>query len=141
MKDVRITWSGLCSPKDVSDTGGGVYQFYGFHPVYGDNVLLYIGKADNFRNRISSHGNLDPDNVPSFFKPELIKIRLGHITSSTSEISLEDIERLLIFIHSPAWNADCIAGFPWKSKDLTIYNDGQRGSLREKVSWEDIYDN
>lgn len=48
---IHIEWEG---PKLLSDINNlndpkydyGVYQIYGGHPVYGTNILLYIGKAD-----------------------------------------------------------------------------------------------
>jgi len=35
----------------------GLYQIYGHHPVYGSNVLLYIGQTygRTFRERIEEH--------------------------------------------------------------------------------------
>ena len=51
MKIIHIEWDGPYTigqlpelKNEVSDYG--VYQVYGAHPVYGSNVLLYIGKAD-----------------------------------------------------------------------------------------------
>jgi hypothetical protein len=32
-----------------SEKDYGIYQFYGDHPVYGENTLLYIGKARDQR--------------------------------------------------------------------------------------------
>jgi len=63
---IRIKWEGPYSFKEVIEDrmfnseamDFGVYQLYGCHPVYGSNVLLYIGKAQDqtFSKRISQHG-------------------------------------------------------------------------------------
>lgn len=48
---IHIDWDGpytLDQLKDLMDskTEKGIYQVYGFHPVYGKDVLLYIGKTE-----------------------------------------------------------------------------------------------
>ncbi len=44
---INIMWEGPLKPEKANDKNGetdyGVYQYYGDHPVYGLNVLLYIG--------------------------------------------------------------------------------------------------
>ena len=47
---IHIDWVGshtLEEVKQLTNTDDyGVYQIYGSHPIYGSNVLLYIGKAE-----------------------------------------------------------------------------------------------
>jgi hypothetical protein len=48
---IQIHWEGPYKLTELSTlmnttTDYGIYQIYGKHPVYGSDVLLYIGKAD-----------------------------------------------------------------------------------------------
>jgi len=59
---IHIEWAGpysldqLDTLKDVRKDHG-LYQVYGHHPVYGSNVLLYIGQTcgRTFGERIAEH--------------------------------------------------------------------------------------
>lgn len=82
---IQIKWEGpfnLSELTTLNDTeiDYGIYQIYGSHLVYGDNVLLYIGQANQqtFCTRISQHsywlendfsfyiGRLSGENTPSY---------------------------------------------------------------------------
>ena len=58
---INIEWDGGYSVDEIKDFHGenhyGLYQIYGAHPIYGSNVLLYIGKASyqDFGTRILQH--------------------------------------------------------------------------------------
>ena len=48
---IHIDWDGPYRIEEINELNDekkdyGIYQIYGTHPVYGSNVLLYIGKAD-----------------------------------------------------------------------------------------------
>lgn len=48
---IHIEWDGpfkldQLSELNNTDIDFGIYQIYGSHPIYGADVLLYIGKAD-----------------------------------------------------------------------------------------------
>ena len=50
MTVIHVQWDGPFSLEQVSELNNedhdyGVYQVYGSHPIYGSDVLLYIGKA------------------------------------------------------------------------------------------------
>ncbi len=87
----------------------GVYQIYGSHPIYGSDVLLYIGKADRqtFGARLSQEGwnfhNQDSSRVAVYIG------RLAGYSSTprdsvwSQHITL--VERLLIYSHWPAGNS------------------------------------
>jgi len=81
----------------------GFYQIYGRHPVYGNDVLLYIGETTkgksasrSFRQRLKEHvgtrfyyhTNLSVYLGPCKFEDELVK----------------KVESVLIFSHAPALN-------------------------------------
>lgn len=90
----------------------GIYQIYGYHPAYGEDSLLYIGKAQNqnFGTRLNERWEF----VESGSQPT--SIRLGRImrSSKSGENHTWDIkqwkemigiaEMILIKAHSPAMN-------------------------------------
>ena len=65
----------FCTPRDY-----GLYQIYGHHPAYGQDVLLYIGKAQdqNFGVRLDRRWEFDQ----SCARPT--SIRLGRIVLRAS---------------------------------------------------------
>lgn len=136
-KIVHIKWEYFPNPSKISSTEGGVYQFYGWHPVYskdGEEVLLYIGITNNFKRRMDEHIQ-SWEWIPKFLRPESIKIRLGRISSNEAAVSLKSIESLLIFMHSPAWNSSEIAEYSRDEEDvIVIINEGERGQLLERVN-------
>ena len=86
----------------------GLYQIYGQHPVYGENVLLYIGLSTNWRLRLRQH--LDG---PYYWKVNLA-MSVGTVytdrdhepSSKTVEDykTLHQLESILIATHQPALN-------------------------------------
>ena len=60
-KIVVIEWEKIDQWKKVSEKNGdedyGIYQVTGYHPVFGDDSLLYIGKAQDqtFGERFEQH--------------------------------------------------------------------------------------
>src|SRR5262249_61876156 len=67
--DIHIDWDGPFALKEVREsktpTDYGLHQVYGHHPVYGSDVLLYIGQAakQTFSKRVAEvarwHDNRD----------------------------------------------------------------------------------
>lgn len=63
-EEIHMVWEGPYSYEEITNTlrdeycDFGVYQIYGAHPIYGSDVLLYIGKADQqtFGVRLSQEG-------------------------------------------------------------------------------------
>ena len=82
----------------------GIYQIYGRHPVYGKDVLLYIGetKADgnsrSFSKRLAEHLN---ERV-RFFNHTNLSVHFGPLDLPDSVI--QKVESILIFCHAPALN-------------------------------------
>jgi len=123
----------------------GVYQIYGHHPIYGANVLLYIGKAQDqtFAKRISQEGweyNEDAYNI---------RIYIGRIYNNTKtnrteiwDTYIDSAERMLIYAHEPARNSSNILNIT-KNEDklkelenVRIFNYGNYRSLMPEVSGE-----
>ena len=116
----------------------GIYQVYGTHPVYGKNVLLYIGKARDQKigERLKQHEkfyyNQDSDQI---------QVYTGRIGSNNPKEdydqwgSLIDIaEKLLIFTHQPAYNSSNINSAKDIPINAHIMNWGNRGMLLPEVS-------
>jgi hypothetical protein len=118
MENIYITWEGPFTLKDLKnnkylkdeDEAYGLYQIYGTHPIYGSNVLLYIGKTNSqtFAKRIKQEGweyNSDSNNI---------KIYVGKLFDKKQpkeaiwDKLISHAERLLIFTHAPAHNSSNI---------------------------------
>lgn len=125
MEEIDIWWEGPFNQEEIIDkkinedeydnTADkiGIYQIYGTHPLYGNDVLLYIGRTkgkkgffDRLKNRwVIENGN-DAENVT---------IYLGTIYSSNKTISKNEENRqidlaevLLIYALKPAYNSSNI---------------------------------
>ncbi|WP_434401690.1 hypothetical protein M1Q06_03750 [Planococcus sp. 11815] len=139
---IQIQWEGSYQLKDLphlmnDKTDYGVYQVYGTHPVYGNDVLLYIGKADyqTLGKRIPQENWLCTNDSNNH------KIYIGRLHGSqplNDEIWSKYIdlaERLLIYSHKPAYNARSISSLPEKELQLIhILNWGDHRSLMPEVS-------
>jgi len=163
VENIRIEWDGPYSLMDIGydeKTGKyknkdillndecidfGIYQVYGCHPIYGNDVLLYIGQAakQTFSKRLSQEAwefNTD-------YKQ--IKFYVGRLFSKYQPDS-EDIwdkmidiaEKMLIFAHEPARNSSNILTITRdKSKlkefeNIRIFNYDNYRSLMPEISGE-----
>lgn len=148
---IHIEWEGVFSLKDLKSgklNDGkkyGIYQIYGCHPVYGNDVLLYIGKADaqTFNKRLTQEWwweqNSDAKNL---------KIYVGRLFAKeqpTNEIwsnMISYAEKMLIFSHSPAMNSSNIFSISRNSNELKelenvqVFNYDEYRSLMPEVSGE-----
>lgn len=122
---IQIHWEGPYNLDDLpnlmnTESDYGVYQIYGNHPLYGKDVLLYIGQADQqtFGKRISQ------ENWTVMNDAINIKIYVGRLFSDkihssekwSKEINLA--ESLLIYVHTPAHNARSI----YRIQDTELQN-------------------
>ncbi len=142
---IHIKWEGPknleeAQKKEKLNENYGVYQIYGFHPVYGSNVLLYIGKADeqNFDLRFKQHGNswMESPMEAGEYKIYLGKLA-GEFTPGDDDWSkeIEIAEELLIVAHPPAYNSKNIQKINEKRvNNYMVFNWGKRGSLLAEVS-------
>ena len=148
-KIIDIEWEGPLKAKEVADEKNrsidyGVYQYYGDHPVYGLDVLLYIGQASakTFGKEIR------PDKFENWYQKN-IQIYLGRICLEKEPVRSSDgawdkawgdmIDRamkLLIHASFPALNCKWIQT-PLDAdtyKELLILNRGKYRSLLPVVS-------
>lgn len=146
---INISWE--CIPFDfdkikqyVKNEDYGLYQIYGQHPAYGQNSLLYIGKANDqkFGIRLNQRWEF----VESCAIPT--HIRLGKIIKSKNECEelewdinlwgkmIDIAEKMLIKSHSPAFNKQENTGLfdANLEEQFLILNWEDRGSLLPEIS-------
>lgn len=134
---INIEWQGPLSKEEATELTDprdfGIYQFYGRHPVYGANTLLYIGKArDQTLGRRISQQNFDN------FVCHTAAVFVGRL--AYHEVQPDEwkerigiAEALLIYAHSPAWNAQNLNDYT-HIDNLQILNWGDYGMLLPEVS-------
>lgn len=139
---IQIHWDGPYLLTELPslmnhETDYGIYQVYGKHPVYGNDVLLYIGKSDRqtIGTRISQENWADTNDSSN------IKIYAGRLhgqQTPADEIWSKEIdlaERFLIFVHKPAYNSKSISSLPDSElKKIHILNWGHHRNLLPEVS-------
>jgi hypothetical protein len=145
---IHIMWSGPHSLAKIKAMTGptdkGLYQVYGYHPVYHQN-LVYIGKTignteptRSFSDRIQEHGwesgsENDPDRVEYY-----VGRLMSNVTPSI-EGWIRDIkfaETLLIHAHGPAYNGQSAYNPPDATTHghIRVLNWGAVRSLHREVS-------
>jgi len=120
----------------------GIYQIYGDHPIYGQNTLLYIGKANEnpYSQRLYEHSGSDFDvtHISKFRKLHLSYFcENDDINKNNWKDKIDLVEKLLINSHSPAYNSQDIKNVLAKEifeKELLVLNWGERGKLLPEVS-------
>lgn len=117
----------------------GLYQIYGRHPIYGKDVLLYIGETktngkgnrsfetrlkEHLSNRFFNYTNLSIFLAPCYEENEVIK----------------QVESVLIDAHKPALNRQYIESRLEVSKHFIVRNWSFMGSLNECCTsfWDEI---
>ena len=151
MKEVSIWWEGPFSLEDIknktkindSDTDYGIYQIYGTHPVYGSDVLLYIGKAvkQTLADRINQEKHWWYNQNSS--KVEIYAGRLIGKTPTENEwdLMIGEAEQLLIYAHRPAHNSSNINSVKEENlSKLHILNWGDHKNLLPEISSNRIFD-
>ena len=126
-RDVRSLWN--------EATAYGLYQVYGTHPIYGSDVLLYVGKAEQqpFARRLRQEGwflNRDAERVSIYVG------RLVGQTPGDNEWSniIEDAERLLIFSVAPAGNSSAVNSTRTFEPHLRVFHTGNYRDIPAEVS-------
>ena len=129
VKIIEIEWEGPFSMSEIIEKKGetdfGLYMAFGPHRVYGENVLLYVGKAEQqtFATRIPQHG--DWWGTESIF--------LGRLGGSDI-ISMNEWDELIDYAESkfiqyclPSWNSSKLNDHKKASfGEAIIFNSGVR---------------
>ena len=142
MPIIHVQWDGPFTLDEVAKKDykhdKGVYQVYGSHPIYGSDVLVYIGKttAQTFSTRIHQElWNYTQDG-------QNVRYYLGRLAGKKTpdrdewEEQISKVERLLIHSHWPAGNSRNIQGLgqgPRLNK-VHVLNWGHRRYLLNEVS-------
>lgn len=140
---IHVQWEGpfpyeeaLALKKNVDY---GVYQIYGSHPVYGSDVLLYLGRAvqQTFGKRLSqefwNYHNQDSTRVAVYVG------RLSGYDGTPNDKTWADqismVERLLIYSHWPAGNSSGLnVKFGEDLHNVHVLNWGKYRDLLPEVS-------
>lgn len=128
---IDLFWEKI--PAIESHSNCSLYQIYGYHILYGNETLLYIGRTKNFLNRIKKHSSW-------FSFEQNISFRRA-VLNGKSFRYLEATEALLIYSHSPAYNSSNIVWHHAKGH-LLIRNFGEKGILLPEISkdyWDSFY--
>ena len=153
----ELYWEGpFDANKFFNDTGieelkepesKALYQIYGDHPVYGPNSLLYIGESEeqgDIITRIKQHHWLKNQAgecsiyVASCYERLSIDSPVAkdhkYFKGSTSELTIKNIESLLIYAHQPSKNSQCIKSLAIPPSHFRIFNYWKRKSLDRELS-------
>jgi hypothetical protein len=124
--------------------GHVLYALNGSHPLYGRDVLLYIGQSrTSVKRRLTQHAAWIRDEA------DAVQVRLGSIGRFRSwekwsldtpyprsdQDTVDGVEALLIAAHQPAYNSQNKATIE-KAAGIRIFNTGRSGSLMPEVSYE-----
>jgi len=145
-EEIKIWWEGPFNIEDITNgtidsfqydvksNSKGIYQIYGSHPLYGNDVLVYIGRTQDkngFKSRLSGRWVIENGN-----DPKNVKIYLGTIFSDTKNISdnienskIRKAEVLLINAMKPAFNSSNIQSVKNPSEEYILYNNGSYRNL------------
>lgn len=142
LKLIQIDWEGpftldelILLTNDSNDYG--IYQIYGKHLVYGKDVLLYIGKADQqtIGKRVSQ------ENWWNTNDSKHLKIYVGRLAGESTPVEeiwskeIDLAEKLLINVHKPAYNSKSLTSIPdAELQDIHILNWGNHRDLLPEVS-------
>jgi len=120
-----------------------LYALYGTHPLYGRDMLLYIGRTErDVGIRLSEHGYW------ADYECDRINIRvasMGEIESwkdweegeryeRATNSDVERVETLLIYAHQPAYNTRNKESLEI-ARNIRIFNTGHFGSLLPELSY------
>ncbi|MCY2989671.1 MAG: hypothetical protein NTY19_17605 [Planctomycetota bacterium] len=104
-------------------SGSGIYLATGDQPLYGRGVLMYIGRTRRgFNHRLPEH-----EWLCSEWSVEIY-------AATVDEALIDDVERLLIYVHSPLYNCSNVSEPPRLASPLRIFNIGRFWGLYPEVS-------
>jgi hypothetical protein len=139
---IQILWEGPYKLSELNkltnvETDYGLYQIYGYHPLYGSNVLLYIGKADQqtfgMRIRQEKWDEVNDSNNDQIYIGRLHGAATPSEEQWSNEISLA--EQLLIYVHKTGFNSSSISSYPeLVLQSVHVLNWGDHRDLYPEVS-------
>ncbi len=156
---IKINWFGPFSPEEIinnniqengiNGTDKGLYQIYGSHPLYGEGILVYIGRTkqkNNFAKRLKNRWEYESDKNRYNVTIYLGKIFDDQVKLSDSALDqkIDKAEVLLINTLKPAYNSSNIKSVKndLLNEDYSIYNYGNYRSiypiLDSKYFWQEL---
>jgi len=144
-KIIYIDWEGPYSFDEVAefDDAGcdyGLYQIYGNHPLYGEQVLLYLGATDGrtFAEKLAD----ETDDWELEVGLDEASVYLGHLSGPVTpeeDVWQEEIDlgvKFLTYVHNPVFNARPLGVEPHPDfRHLHIVNQGDYGDLEKEISY------
>mgnify|MGYP001260419962 CR=1 FL=1 len=143
IETIEILWEGPLDIEDIkrlnSESDYGLYQIYGSHAIYGQNTLLYIGKAqeDKFCVRIPAHSNWTDK---EYGKLQYYVGRIGCSSKNKHEVQkpkwgvlIDSAERLLIYFTAPSYNSTGLNKYG-ELKNIVVFNFGKKMLLPNEIS-------
>lgn len=145
LKTIEINWDGPFTYNQIyQEKNGtsdfGIYFAFGPHRIYGENTLLYIGKAaqQTFGLRINQHLNEDWFGTETFYLG-----KLGDGTQDTSSDWKQQIdfaETAFIQYFYPSWNSSKFRSIVDSSFDKTlIFNRGKLYHILPQIMGLGLY--
>ncbi len=117
----------------------GLYYITGSHFIYGNNTLLYLGKAQEqrFGYRLNQHDDFDVTNIPSIKQLYIGKfIKRDSVNESNWGDVIDLSEKLIINSIIPAMNSSNIKGILDEKQfgEILICNWNDIGFLLPEIS-------
>lgn len=147
MKDININWDGPFTIDECKKFNSccdyGLYQYYGEHLVYGQDSLLYLGKAEKqtFGARLSKHNWEDwCSSSHSIYVGRVFSDQKMAVTDIEKAIDIA--ERILLLSHNPSFNSSNLNKIGDYDGDVRVLNWGLRRQLLPEVTisrWEGEY--
>ncbi len=147
MLSIHIIWEGPYTYEDAiklnSESDYGLYQFYGDHIMYGNDTLLYLGKAEKqtFGQRISQHNfHQWTSSCSTIYIGKIASNVVLDVSEWRSQIDLS--ERIILQSHAPTFNSASLNNINHSGEDTRVLNWGKRKRLLPEVSisrWEGSY--
>ncbi len=154
MEEIKIDWMGPYKIDEITQKKKklfreekGLYQIYGYHPLYGNDVLLYIGKTANqtFSKRLKDRYEVE-------YSSDIYntKIYLGVIISDNKNLKdnekimhIGKAEALLINALKPAYNSFNVKSVNKElaQENFIVYNEGNYRSIYPILSSEYFWKN
>lgn len=135
---IHMYWNGPFTFDKLPDDDKydfGIYQVYGYHPIYGNNTLLYIGQTETTLKKRLANEFWHKGNNFSNTTYYLGRIGIDSIKLPIPEL-LDIVEKILIASHAPAYNADHVQDSLDDLKEFRILNWDNYNLLLPEISVE-----
>ena len=148
-KVYEVIWDGPFTSENIKSALGenmqkyALYSVYGSHPIYGNNILLYIGKTERgVLTRLSEHDfwmDQERFGLSQIFVASIGEFKDWEQSNKTEIYDLPDsdiidqIEKLLIYAVKPVHNEKCKKSVSLL-EEIRIFNTNNYGSLFPEIS-------